>query len=91
MDPLSLLVGGALLVAGWLVGRRTRPSRDPYRCSCGHSLATHDEPTGPCRFERERLLIDDVCSCVRYVGPLPPVELDPADVLRALGSDRPTE
>lgn len=90
MDPLSLTVGGALLAVGWLVGRVTRPPRDPFRCSCKHAFAFHDPTTDACDYrwqDRGEL----VCSCRRYVGERPPTEFDPADVLRALGSDRPTQ
>lgn len=93
MDPLSLLVGAALLAVGGLLGRVTRRPRTAsprYVCECRHSRSFHDAGDGPC--QRLTGIDRDVrCQCRGYVGPLPPLELSPDDVLRALGSDRPTE
>lgn len=96
MDPLSLLVGALLVVAGCLTERATRrayvaPATGEYVCACGHSLAFHDLDPDDSQCNALDLVEDDQCRCLRYVGPIPPPELDPADVLRALGSDRPTE
>lgn len=60
MDPLSLVVGGALLGAGWVAGlvtsrvvqrgrdrRRGEGAREAY-CSCGHARSFHDPQTNRC-------------------------------------------
>lgn len=95
MDPLSLLVGAALLLTGGLLGRLTRrpraaPTTTTYTCECRHSRSFHEVGDGRC--QRLTGIDRDVrCQCQGYVGPQPPLELTPDDVLRALGSDRQTE
>lgn len=63
MDPLSLLLGGAIAVVGVAVGRMMRPrSRHEARpelaaprpqpqpiCGCGHHLVFHDNKTKICQ------------------------------------------
>lgn len=92
MDPLSLAVGAVVLLVGAALGRVTRPVRRPaepaYVCTCRHSLAYHDPTTSRCAREYVKTVnfVQEFvsCDCRRYVGPLPPAELDPAAVLRAL-------
>ncbi|GAB3350576.1 hypothetical protein [Modestobacter lapidis] len=62
MDPLSLVVGGVLLAAGYLGGRlgarrasRTRAPQLPVAtCGCGHSLSQHDPKDHTCHAEVPR-------------------------------------
>ncbi|NEW38702.1 hypothetical protein GV794_28035 [Nocardia cyriacigeorgica] len=81
MDPLSLAVGGGLVVAGWVVGRfaQRRPRQGKQlrpRCGCGHDLALHDRDTGKCHAEISRRGMHGMrewvnCNCRRYTGPTP--------------------
>lgn len=92
MDLLTLLVGPLWLVVGLVLGRLTRPPRrstEPeYYCGCDHALAYHDPTTTACGNVDIRYVnsvqTEVECTCRRYVGPLPPAELDPDAVLRAL-------
>ncbi len=64
MEPLSLLVGGALLAAGYLGGRlgARRAARAKARtpqlpqamCTCGHPLSQHDPKEHTCHAEVAR-------------------------------------
>lgn len=58
MDPISLLVGGGLLVTGYLAGRRRRRTRTALpavpMCACGHGMSYHDAQTGQCHAEAGR-------------------------------------
>jgi hypothetical protein len=85
MDPLSMLVGAGLLVAGALVGLpvgvwRGRRGRQPKPfCPCEHAAPVHQDGTGPCNAQLKRTkynaLGKDVgsyyvrCPCTRYMGP----------------------
>ena len=86
MDPVSLLVGGALLAVGFLTGRlhrRTSPPPPPMTplCGCGHPLSQHDRETSTCYAELRRDTFDKrgrwsghswvPCTCRQYVGPRP--------------------
>ena len=87
MEPVSLLVGAALLVAGFLGGRlsRRRPTSPPAPsaplCGCGHTLSQHDTETNTCYAELRRDVHDKrgrwtghqwvPCTCRQYVGPRP--------------------
>ncbi len=82
MDPLSLLVGGAVAAAGFLVGRlRTkRGSAGPVGpiCDCGHPLSFHNEYSRQCHAMTLMRAADGRqkwengrCPCQRYVGPMP--------------------
>lgn len=87
MDPLSLLVGGVLLGAGWLAGRfaparRRGPKSVQPVCGCKHHLAYHDPKSGHCMEENRVVTQRDAamvpvawkeipCTCEQYVGPLP--------------------
>lgn len=65
MDPVSLLVGGALTCVGWVLGRLRRP-RQPavasvvteYHCGCEHPLALHDLNAGTCHANVKRARYD---------------------------------
>lgn len=85
IDPISLLVGGALLGAGWFCGRAHRkrspmPVAPHSGCSCGHGYGSH-EKDGPCRAQVERPHYYDngsrsgfewvPCPCLSYDGPEP--------------------
>lgn len=87
MDPITLLVGAGILLAGALVGyplgRRDRNARkepEPV-CGCGHHLATHDPETLKCSaavsVSQYRAGGDWIgedwksCACRKYVGPMP--------------------
>ncbi|MEU6583257.1 hypothetical protein [Nocardia sp. NPDC046763] len=82
IDPISLVIGGALVVGGWLAGRfgspRTKPgtAAGPAVCGCGHDLALHDREVGHCHAETFRktgmgLKAWARCNCQRYTGPTP--------------------
>jgi hypothetical protein len=87
MEPVSLLVGGALLAVGYLTGRlnrhRTPPPPPPMTplCGCGHALSQHDRETSTCYAELRRDNYDKrgrwaghvwvPCTCRQYVGPRP--------------------
>lgn len=84
MDPISLAVGAALLVAGFLAGRFRRPNRTPkeptYQCTCKHYLSDHDPQTGVCHGTNQQKVYQDgtfrhfdtvPCTCRNYVGPKP--------------------
>ena len=66
MEPLSLVVGGALLAIGYVSGRlgarRARRSRVPATpvavCGCGHSLSEHDPKADTCHAEVARPAYD---------------------------------
>lgn len=50
MEPVSLAVGGALLVVGFLVGRVVHRNGQPKaRCGCSHHLSLHDPQAGTCQ------------------------------------------
>ena len=86
MDPVSLLVGAALLGVGFLAGRlgRRAPAAPPPMtplCGCGHTLSQHDTATNTCYAELRRDTYDKrgrwsghscvPCTCRQYVGPRP--------------------
>lgn len=85
MDPISLVVGAALLAAGWLAGRIRRrtsaASTESYTCGCEHSYALHDRKSDECVGEvRRRHYYKNgarngwewaKCPCRRYVGDVP--------------------
>jgi hypothetical protein len=64
VDPLSLVVGGVLLAAGYLGGRlggwraaraRARTPQVPLpMCTCGHPLSQHDPKEHTCHAEVAR-------------------------------------
>ncbi len=80
-DPLSLVVGAALVGVGWacgrLGGRRAQAERKPGAlCGCGHDLAMHDRESGTCHAETFRkngygMREWATCTCRRYTGPTP--------------------
>lgn len=86
VEPISLLVGAALLAsgfgAGWFSRRRPAPpvQRTPL-CGCGHPLSQHDRETSTCYAELRRDSFDRrgrwsghtwvPCTCRQYVGPRP--------------------
>jgi len=86
MDPVSLLVGGVLLAAGFVAGRLGRRRNAPPPpvtplCGCGHTLSQHDRETHTCYAELRRDNYDKrgrwagvswvPCTCRQYVGPRP--------------------
>ncbi|WHT23045.1 hypothetical protein N8J89_18830 [Crossiella sp. CA-258035] len=86
MDPISLVVGGGLLLFGYVAGLLTRRKREPKPltadCGCGHSLAMHDPENGNCHAEVQRKdsygkdgtyvgTTYAQCPCRQYVGPRP--------------------
>jgi hypothetical protein len=87
VEPVSLVVGAALLVAGFLGGRlsRRRPAGPPPPttplCGCGHTLSQHDPESNTCYAELRRETYDKrgrfsghtwvPCTCRRYIGPRP--------------------
>ncbi|MFE3193290.1 hypothetical protein ACFXHA_30105 [Nocardia sp. NPDC059240] len=83
IDPISLVVGGALVGGGWLAGRfgsrRKKPEAatfSPAVCGCGHDLALHDRAAGHCHAENFRKTGNGLkawarCNCQRYTGPTP--------------------
>jgi hypothetical protein len=51
MEPVSMLLGGTLVLAGWTLGRinRKKPAPDLTVCpGCEHSLSFRDKTTGRC-------------------------------------------
>ncbi|MGY1710768.1 hypothetical protein ACI8AC_14785 [Geodermatophilus sp. SYSU D00758] len=87
MEPVSLLVGAALLAVGFAAGRvgRRRPPAPPPQltpiCGCGHPLSQHDRESNTCYAELRRDSYDKrgrwaghtwvACTCRQYVGPRP--------------------
>jgi hypothetical protein len=87
VEPVSLLVGAALLAVGFLGGRlsrRTRaapPALPAPLCGCGHTLSQHDTESNTCYAELRRDTFDKrgrfsgvawvPCTCRQYVGPRP--------------------
>jgi hypothetical protein len=84
VEPISLIVGAVLLVAGFMAGRfsRRRPPAPPPLtpvCGCGHTLSQHDVETHTCYAELRRDTYDKrgrwsghawvPCTCRQYVGP----------------------
>jgi hypothetical protein len=94
VDPISLLVGGVLVLVGYVVGHVVRPhvlesSIDSYVCQCGDALSYHDPDNGECYYAEYDYTArqDAECPCQHYVGPRPPTEVDPDEVLRQLRGD----
>jgi hypothetical protein len=91
MDPISVVVGGLLVVGGWLLGRvRSRSVDDSLRvdsdaCGCSHPLALHDRKMGTCfaDVKREHYFSTGECNgsewarcrCRQYTGTRPIEEL----------------
>ena len=86
MEPITLLVGAALLGAGYVAGRLQRRRAAPPRpmtpvCGCGHPLSQHDPESSTCYAELRRDSYDKrgrwaghtwvACSCRQYIGPRP--------------------
>lgn len=91
-DPISLVAGAALLSAGYLSGRITRPSRTPQAiCGCGHGLDQHEPASGRCHGEVKRAAYNKygswvghtypTCTCQQYVGPVPIEQLIQTQIL----------
>lgn len=81
-----MLVGAAVLVVGWAVGRISRAPRSDARppsliCGCDHQLAMHDPQTNRCHRvisapvwnDHEEMFIDEQvqCPCRQYTGDKP--------------------
>lgn len=95
MDVLLMTTGAGLtsvgIVFGFLLGRvarRTTSVVDDYVCQCRHAFSFHDD-RDRCHGGQFDYNVDAYlqCTCRRYVGPRPPVDVDPADVLRQLRGD----
>jgi hypothetical protein len=86
VDPLSLAVGGLLVVVGFVTGRlgRRRPTGPVVPqavCACGHPLSQHDPESTICHAEVARDSYTKrgkwaghtwvACSCRQYIGPRP--------------------
>lgn len=86
IDQLSLLIGGALVSVGWLLGRlRARGSPETTNqlammCSCGHGYGKHANMSScSADVERAHYLLSGArngfewvrCSCASYDGPEP--------------------
>jgi hypothetical protein len=87
VEPVSLLIGAALLAVGYGAGLLTRrrplpPPPPPVPvCGCGHPLSQHDTQTNTCYAELRRDTYDKrgrwagvnwvPCTCRQYVGPRP--------------------
>ncbi|MEU4801851.1 hypothetical protein [Actinosynnema sp. NPDC023587] len=82
MDPVTLIVGAAIALAGFglghLTGHRRREPFEPRPAiceGCRHGLSFHDE-NGRChgitKSTNKYLGSHDVqCTCVQYVGEIP--------------------
>lgn len=86
MEPVTMLVGGGLVLVGWVLGRINRKSKTPKTpravCGCKHHHAHHDPKTGECNGTREvatkfntigtEIAWKEVpCTCKQYSGPEP--------------------
>ena len=100
MEPVSLVVGAALLAAGFLAGRigRRRPPAPPANpqpvCGCGHALSQHDTETNTCyaelraSFDRAELVrMAEQVERIKKIAPTRPHPLVPNEgpVRTALG------
>lgn len=59
MDPFTLLAGGGLLLAGYILGRANRQARKPpppdTECpGCRHSISYRDPQTGRCTHQSQK-------------------------------------
>lgn len=85
IDPISLILGGALISIGWVTGRRNRRQREPKTpkliCSCEHGYGIHKNG-GTCGKEIKRANEWNTlgttigwewvpCPCQSYDGPQP--------------------
>lgn len=86
-DPITLAVGGGLVLVGWVggrIGRRpalTNSDAPEPTCGCEHSLALHNPYTSECHGQIRRPHYEPNgapcgkewvdCDCRRYVGPEP--------------------
>lgn len=82
---IELLAGAAIAFfsggVGFLVGRSNRPNRPTPTvkpiCTCGHHIGAHEDGTGHCREQVNRITVttkgrDDWyedCACQKYSGP----------------------
>lgn len=85
MDPISVLAGGVIFLAGVLTGRRVRrPTTtidlQPPVCTCAHGYGTHDKGARcQAQVERRHYMEDGrhngsewaPCRCLSYDGPEP--------------------
>lgn len=76
MEPVSLVVGGVLVLLGYRLGRlhrRPRPAPKAPTCDCGHPYAMHNPKTRRCNVIIG--FLSTPCACLHYVGPVPLEEL----------------
>jgi sterol desaturase/sphingolipid hydroxylase (fatty acid hydroxylase superfamily) len=82
MDPITLIVGGALVVFGHVSGRigylrRRRRLEEPKPiCGCRHHHAYHHPETGECSAVANTHYANGnfrevLCTCKQYSGPIP--------------------
>jgi hypothetical protein len=88
-DPVSLLMGAALVAGGYGGGRIGRARRRPKpprpikpECGCGHHKSYHQDGVGACQ---ERVCVSFVegykkCACMKYEGPIPLPEYYPPEI-----------
>lgn len=71
LDSISVLLGAASAVIGFLVGAMKRPSKlklaGEYVCSCTHGLHDHDPQTNACHAEIGRTKHNDLGTDVGEV------------------------
>jgi hypothetical protein len=84
-DPITLGVGGALALAGWVTGRQTRRTQTSVTpevavCSCTHGYGIHEEGKKcAAQIERPHYWSNGSrnghewvpCPCLSYDGPEP--------------------
>ena len=74
LDPVSLLTGAGLVVAGYGCGRVGRRRRHPKVkqagpvCGCKHHKSYHKDGTGACR--KVNPFSSNRCKCEKYIGPV---------------------
>lgn len=73
MEPVSLVVGGVLLLVGFALGRAHRPAKsttpDPTKCAgCEHPLTYRDPESGRCTEKVIRAGSWTQCLCRNHVS-----------------------
>lgn len=98
MEPITLAVGGALVLVGFVGGRITRPKTAlaalTYDCTgCLHAFSMHDPKTGECNAAEKSALWSTSgkhlgyhpapCACLNYTGDRP-LDVDPSEIIRKI-------